>query len=245
MTPTDIPFTRLLRVETRKLFDTRSGLILTVSAIGLAILAVVARGLASEPRWFTLAGSAAIPLAMLMPALGILTVTGEWRHRTALTTFALEPRRGRVLAAKCLPPVAATVVGCVFALLAALPMNAIAAAVHGVEATWTVAPTKVLGWIATMVLLTGGGLGMGLLLLNAPAAIVIYLSSTALWSAVALLGDMGAILAEWLDLNRTTNPLMNGELTGESALRLAVSVLAWIVIPMAAGALRISRKEIG
>ncbi|MFD8528254.1 ABC transporter permease [Streptosporangium canum] len=245
MTPIDIPFTRLLRVETRKLFDTRSGLILAVSALGLALVAVVARGLTSEPRWFTLAGTAAISLGTLLPVLAILTVTGEWRHRTALTTFALEPRRGRVLAAKCLPPLAVTVAGCVFALLAALPMTAVAAAVHGVEATWAVAPAKVLGWIATMVLVTGQGLGMGLVLLNAPAAIVICLASTALWSTVARLGDMGAILAGWLDLNLTTNPLMNGGLTGDAALRLTVSVFVWIVVPVAAGILRISRKEIG
>ncbi len=41
--------------------------------------------------------------------LGILTVTGEWSHRTALTTFTLEPRRSRVLLAKCLPPLLVTV----------------------------------------------------------------------------------------------------------------------------------------
>jgi ABC-2 type transport system permease protein len=245
MTATGIPFSRLLRVETRKLFDTRSGVILAVGALGLALTAVVVRGLLSEAGWFTLAGAAAIPLGMLMPVLGILTVTGEWRHRTALTTFALEPRRWRVLAAKCLPPLAATVAGCALALLAAVPMTAVAAAVHGVETTWTVEPARVLGWLVTMVLLTGEGLGLGLLLLNAPAAIVICLAGTVVWNTVAQLGDLGATLAGWLDLNVTTNPLMSGELTGDAALRLATSVLAWIVIPVAVGMLRVAKKEIG
>ncbi|MEW9547337.1 hypothetical protein [Nonomuraea sp. NPDC050783] len=235
----------MLRVEARKLFDTRSGMVLTACLLGLVIAAVVGRGFVAEPRFFRLAGTAAIPLAILLPVLAILTVTGEWRHRTALTTFTLESRRGRVLAAKCLPPLAATVVACLFALLVAVPATAMAAAVQGAEADWAVPPATVLGWVATMILITAQGLALGLALLNAPAAIVISLGSTAIWSAIGQLGDVGATLAGWLDLNTTTSPLTGGEaMTGGEAARLAVSVLAWIVIPAAFGALRVSRMDI-
>ncbi|MFI7222082.1 hypothetical protein ACIBO5_02585 [Nonomuraea angiospora] len=241
-----IPFGRLLRVETRKLFDTRSSMIMTglMAVLALALVAGRAVVLTEPPKLFTLAGSAAIALGILLPVLAVLTVTAEWSHRTALTTFALEPRRARILAAKCLPALGTAVVACLFALVAAVPATAVAAAVRGVEPSWNVAPQTVLGWITVMVLMTAQGLAMGLLLLNAPAAIVICMAGTALWSFVAQLGEPGETLAAWLDLNATTNPLMGGTWTWEAAARLATSVLAWIVIPGALGFLRVVRKDV-
>ncbi|MEV4011538.1 hypothetical protein AB0J35_13635 [Nonomuraea angiospora] len=241
-----IPFGRLLRAETRKLFDTRSSMITTGVLAVLAVALVTGRAvvLTGPPKLFTLAGSAAIALGILLPVLAVLTVTSEWSHRTALTTFTLEPRRARVLAAKCLPALGAAVVACLFALVAAVPATAVAAAVRGVEASWYVAPQTVLGWIAVMVLMTAQGLAMGLLLLNAPAAIVICMTGTALWSFVAQLGGAGETLAAWLDLNATTNPLMGGAWAWETAARLATSVLAWIVIPGGLGVLRVVRKDV-
>jgi hypothetical protein len=41
----------------------------------------------------------------------MLTMTAEWSQRTALTTFTLEPRRDRVLAAKVVASLAISVVG--------------------------------------------------------------------------------------------------------------------------------------
>ncbi|WP_433429125.1 hypothetical protein [Nonomuraea sp. CA-141351] len=237
-------FMTLVRVETRKLFDTRSSKILTAILVTVGVGSVVARGLVSGPHFFTLAGTAGIGFGTLLPVLAILTMTGEWSHRTALTTFTLEPRRGRVLAAKCVPPLAAAVAACLLAMLVAAPVTAAVAAAQGVPATWQVAPHTVLGWVAAMVILTAEGLAMGLLLLNAPAAIVIYLSTPILWSAIGRLGRAGEVLAGWLDLNSTTNPLTNGDFSGGDLARLATSALAWIGIPMAVGVLRVSRKDI-
>ncbi len=88
------------------------------------------------------------------------------------------------------------------------------------------------------------GLALGLLLQNAPAAIVICLSSTMAWSAIGRLGATGETLAAWLDLGTTTAPLTAGALTGDQAARLAVSVLCWIIVPMAAGVVRAIRKDV-
>ncbi|MFD0473812.1 hypothetical protein ACFQ0B_40345 [Nonomuraea thailandensis] len=64
-----------------------------LAAVALALVA--GRGLFAGPAdLYTLANTAAIAMGVLLPVLGILTVTGEWSHRTALTTFTLEPRRG-------------------------------------------------------------------------------------------------------------------------------------------------------
>ncbi|MEO3791768.1 hypothetical protein ABGB14_16295 [Nonomuraea sp. B10E15] len=240
-----VPFPTLLRVETRKLVDTRGSRIIAGVLVALAVGSVVGRGAVSGPEFQTVAGTAGIVFGILLPVLAILTVTGEWSHRTALTTFTLEPRRGRVMAAKCLPPLVASVVACAFALVVAVPVTAAVAAAQGVPADWQVAPPPLAGWTATTVLLTAQGLALGTVLMNAPAAIVICLSSTVVWSVVGRLGAAGEAAMEWLDLNTATVPLVNGDMTGGDAARLAVSALAWIVLPMAAGMVRTMRREIG
>ncbi|GAA3475254.1 ABC transporter permease [Nonomuraea roseola] len=246
MTHTTVPtpFRRLLWAETRKLFDTRSGKIMTAVLIALTLASIVGRGLSSGPRLDVLATTAGIGYGTLLPVLGILSVTGEWSHRTVLTTFALEPRRRRVLVAKCLPPLITAVVASLFAMLVAVPVTAVVADVQDVPAVWDADPLALLGWAVTGVLVVAQGLAMGMLLLNAPAAIVICLAAPMLWSAVGRSGPTGSFLAEWFDLGATTGPLMDGALTGGDAIRLAVSVLLWIVAPMAAGVLRVVRKEV-
>ncbi|MDP9849568.1 hypothetical protein [Streptosporangium lutulentum] len=241
---TPIPFRRLLAVEARKLFDTRNGKIIFAIMIVLTLASVIGRGVASGPHLHTLIGTAGIGFGTLLPVLGILTVTGEWSHRTALTTFALEPRRLRVPAAKCLSLLITTVAACLFAILVAIPVTAVVSGVQDVPATWEVEPLALLGWIATGVLVVAEGLALGMLLLNAPAAIVILLVTPVVWSAVSGLGATGKALAGWLDLNTTANPLMAGDMTGGDAARLAVSAIVWIVVPMTAGAVRVIRKEV-
>lgn len=239
-----IPFRRLVAVETRKLFDTRSGQVMAVILIVLTVALIAGRGLTAGPRLGMLIGTAGIGFGTLLPVLGILTVTGEWSHRTALTTFTLEPRRSRVLLAKCLPPLLVTVAACLFAILVAVPVTAVVAGVREAPADWAVDPRALLGWTAGCVLVVAMGLALGLLLQNAPAAIVICLSSTMAWSAIGRLGATGETLAAWLDLGTATAPLTAGALTGDQAARLAVSVLCWIIVPMAAGVVRAIRKDV-
>ncbi|WP_214317856.1 hypothetical protein [Nonomuraea sediminis] len=240
---TSIPFHRLLSAEARKLFDTRSGKIMTVVLIALTLASIVARGAVSGPRLYTLIETAGIGFGTLLPVIGILTVTGEWSHRTALTTFTLEPRRLRVLAAKCLPPLLTAVAGSLLAMMIAVPVTAAVAGVQDVPANWEVAPAALLGWTTTNVLAVAMGLSVGMLLLNAPAAIVICLAAPMLWTVVARLSATGEVLAEWLDLGTTAAPLMSGDLSGTQAARLTVSVIFSIAIPMTLGVLRVIRKE--
>ncbi|WP_182901526.1 ABC transporter permease [Microbispora sp. H10830] len=241
---TPVPFRRLLAVEARKLVDTRSGKIISLIMVGLVIASVVARGAVVGPKLQTLVGTAGIALGTLLPVLGILTVTGERAHRTALTTFVLEPRRHRVLAAKCLPPLLAAVALSLFAMLVAVPATAVVSEVRNMAAVWEVQPLGLLGWTGGNVLVAAAGLALGALLLNAPAAIVINFSAPVLWAVVGRLGSVGATLAEWLDLNTTATPLMSGDMTWSEGARLATSVVFWIVIPMAVGLVRVLREEV-
>jgi hypothetical protein len=238
-----VPFRRLVAMETRKLFVTRSGAVLLAVLVALTLLAVAARAAVTDPKLFTLITTAGIGYGTLLPVLGILPVTGEWRHRTVLTTFALEPRRGRVLAATCVPPLFMAVVASAVAMLLAVPATAVAVAVRGVAADWAVSPSALFGWTVLNVLLVAMGLALGTLLLNAPAAIVIYLSAPILLGLLGRLGATGETLAGWLDLGAAAGPLATGSMTGGEAARLGVAALCWIVVPMAGGVLRVLRKE--
>ncbi|MGO1974100.1 MAG: hypothetical protein ACTH2Q_14180 [Propionibacteriaceae bacterium] len=239
-----IPFHRLVAVEMRKLFDTTTNKVLALAMVAMIIGLVALRGMVAGPELDLLFATTTIAFATILPVLGILSITSEFGHRTALTTFALEPRRARVMLAKCIPPVISAVLATGFALLAALPATAITAQVQGVPADWTLELLPTLGRIATNIVMVGFGLGLGMLLLNAPAAIVIALGSMMAWNVVRLLGDAGVTLRAWLDLNATTGPLAHGSMTGVELARLAASVALWIVLPITAGIVRIIRKEV-
>ncbi|MBF8186212.1 ABC transporter permease [Nonomuraea sp. K274] len=237
--PQRVPFHRLVLVETRKLFDTRSSKILTAIVPALTVAAVVARAVTIRADLHTLIGTASVGY-ILLPVIAILTVTGEWSHRTALTTFTLEPRRLRALAAKSVPALGLGVVATAFAVLVAAPVTAVA----GAQDAWNVTPLALLGLTAMNVISLCQGMALGLLLLNAPVAIVIYLLSPMVWAFVAQAGDAGASVASWLDLGTTTAPLWSGGWTGLGAAQLAVSMVFWLVLPATLGAVRVLRKEV-
>ncbi|MGH3663264.1 MAG: hypothetical protein ACRDTQ_15570 [Micromonosporaceae bacterium] len=239
-----IPFARLLAVETRKLFDTRSGMILSAVLVALTIAAITGRGVVAGPDFGLLIGTAGIGHGIVLPVLGILTVTNEWSHRTALVTYALEPRRGRVLAAKCLPPLLAAVLASGLAMAVAAPITAVTAELQQAPPNWDVSVWPLLGWTATNVLLVATGLAVGMLLLNAPAAIVLCMTTPILWALISKLGAAGEFSARWLDLNTNSAALSRGDLTGGDVAHLAASIGFWIVIPLVVGAARVRRKDV-
>ena len=101
--PTGIPMSRLIRVELRKLVDTRAGrwLLLGIALVTVGAVAVYTLAAdASELTFEHFVNVSVLPLSWLLPVLGIMAVTSEWTQRTGLVTHTLEPRRSRVLAAK-------------------------------------------------------------------------------------------------------------------------------------------------
>src|SRR6476646_7633653 len=106
-------------LEVRKSLSTRSGLAVVFSALLLAPAAVaVAAGTASEHLDSVLGPLVVTGLltALVLVSLGVLSTAGEWSHGSIQTTFLLEPRRGRVIAAKS---GAVALLGAVIALVAA------------------------------------------------------------------------------------------------------------------------------
>jgi hypothetical protein len=112
--------------------------------------------------------------------IGALATTGEFRHQTLTPTFLATPRRGVVLGAKT---VALSLIGAGFglvALVASVGLGAAALTVFDVDAlvqdseTWLMAGRIVLA----MALWAAIGVGLGVLVPNQVASIVIVLAFT-------------------------------------------------------------------
>src|ERR1700752_997111 len=101
--PAPIPMSRIVSVELRKSFDTRSGFWLLASVGILAVLATGATILFAPDSAITydsFGAAIGVPLAIILPMIAILSVTSEWSQRTGLTSFTLVPHRGRIIRAK-------------------------------------------------------------------------------------------------------------------------------------------------
>ena len=116
----------------------------------------------------TVFGFSAVFTAVFAAVSGILAFTTEAEHHTAHQTFAAEPRRGIVIAAK-----AATTAGYSALLgLAGLASGAIGAALGGVEVGDTSTIPATIGWATGFAVLAGIlGLGVGLIARQSAAAI--------------------------------------------------------------------------
>jgi len=127
--------------------------------------------------------SGAISAKTLVLVLGILMITSEYRHMTVTPTFLAAPRRSMVVTAKLL---AAAAVGVVFAAVAvsvAIITGFICYAAAGETFTLGVdkAPQAILGIVLVITVYTIVGIGVGTLLRNQVAALLIALG----WSLAA------------------------------------------------------------
>ncbi len=243
-----IPFTRLVRVELRKLYDTRAGRWLLIAMAATTVILVVVMWFAAtvedQTTFDDVVQAVAFPQALLLPVLGVLSVTSEWSQRTGLTTFTLEPRRGRVLAAKVAAAgVAALAVGAVV-IVVAIAGYAVGTAAFDWPGVWSFGVTEVLDLALGQLLNVLAGIAFGVLFLNSAAAITLYYVLPLIWSVLTGLIDALDGVARWADMNRTSSPLWEFTIHGVQWARLAVSALVWIGVPLAIGIWRVLRAEI-
>jgi hypothetical protein len=242
-----VPFARLVHVELRKMLDTRAGRWLIIGigvaiAAALVILFFVDGG---QHRFEDYLQATTMPTAIILPVVGILAVTSEWSQRTGLVTFTLEPRRVRVGWAKFLASMLVAVGA--FALSVALAALAHQAAItlRGITPGWDIGALMVSGAALYVFLGLAQGVGFGMLFKNTPAAIVAYFALPTVWGILTGLIPSLRTAAEWLDLNRTMNPLfMGSSLTGEQWAHLGTSLAVWVALPLAVGMWRLSRAEV-
>lgn len=238
-----VPVSRLVRVELRKMADTRAGMWLLIGiAVLVGVVSTVFMITADQPdRTFVkLIAAAAIPQMMLLPVLGILLVTSEWTQRTALVSFTLEPVRMRVVVAKV---IAALVFG-VAAVLVTVVVGAALTLIGGNEVAWNGAGVEAIGRLAlvqeVMVL---RGLAFGLVILNSAGALATYFI---LPTAVSLLTTAWKALhdvAPWINFD--AGILLQGvPVSSEQWAQFGVTILIWMALPFAAGLFRVMRKEV-
>ncbi len=240
-----VPLGRLVKVEMRKMIDTRAGmwLIIAIVAITLLITVVFMFTAPSEERTFlAFMGIMAAPQGFLLPVLGILLITQEWGQRTGMVTFTLEPHRGKVIGAKVLAALAFGLAAVVLAIVLAT----FGAAVSGAPDAWAGIGADDLGKFA-LLQLSGllQGLAFGLIFLNSAAAIVTYFVLPIAFSVLSSLWGALRDVQPWIDLGTSQQPLFSaGSVTGEQWAQVATGMLIWVVLPFLLGLWRVLRAEV-
>lgn len=240
-----IPLTRMVRVELRKMADTRAGMWLLIAIVGLtaAIITIFFLTAPETDRTFmNFMGATATPQGFLLPVLGILLVTSEWGQRTALVTFTLTPVRGRVLAAKV---VAALLFG-LAALLVAIGVGALATVLGGAPDAWQGVGLDDFGKFA-LLQATGvvQGLAFGLVLLNSAGAIVAFFLLPIVFTLLAGFWSALRDIQPWIDLAFAQQPLFTAsDMSSEQWLQLAITSAIWVALPFVVGAVRVLRREV-
>lgn len=247
-----IPTSRIVGVELRKMFDTRSGFWLLVS-IGVLSVAATVSAIVFAPdsarTYMTFASAVGLPMSVILPMIAILAVTGEWSQRSGLTTFSLVPNRSRVIGAKA---IAATLVGIVAVLVAfavGTVGNFVGSALAGLDPVWNIGPADaaqiLLGNLVGMAI----GFTLGVLLRNSPAAIVGYFVLSFVLSGIfqllALVRAGFTDFQPWVDWNTTQTTLFQGKTS--SALewtQLGSTTAIWIVVPLILGLTLVRRSEV-
>ena len=249
---TRTPFHRLVRVELRKSYDTRASfwLLATIALVVLAaeviVLAVVT--VQDQPVSFgDFIAVAAFLTSFLLPVLGIMVVTTEWSQRTAMVTFALEPRRSLVIVAKALVGVLLTLATVAASIAIGLVCTLLYGAFEG-HIDWMFGWPDFLAFLITQVLAMLGGFALAALLLNTPAAIVVFFIYKWVLPILFALGAalMGwfETLAPWLDFQAAQVAIWDWSSDAEDWAHLVVSGLLWLGVPLAVGIRRVLRAEV-
>jgi ABC-2 type transport system permease protein len=250
-TPT--PFSRLVRVELRKTWDTRAGfwlLLCTAVLTGVVMVIQLAVVLTQDlvVSYNDFLTSTNFSIAVLLPVIGILLLTSEWSQRTAMVTFSLEPRRPLVILAKLVVGLGLALAAVAIALVLAAACNALYGALSDFPVDWDISVLQTLAFLLLQVIGILTGFAFAALLLNSPAAIVLYMVYSFVLPGIfgigaELIGWFGDI-QPWIDFNAAQGPLVDASMTGEDWAHFAVSGLIWLVLPLAIGIWRVLRAEV-
>ncbi len=242
-TPGPIPFARLVRVEWSKATDTRAArwlLALVALSTAAMMLVPVLAPTTFDQTHASYLRVGALGLTILLPVVAILLFTGEWTQRSIMTTFTQEPRRIRVVNAKLVVSLVLGGGGAVFGgVVAAAGLGLAAASGRGLEADLSAgAITASLLYVLLNVL---AAVALGALLQNSAAAIA---ASFALPAGFALLGTASTLVSEWIDMSTPWNWVLQNDWGGHVP-QIAVSIVFWVAVPLAAGVVRTMRRDVG
>lgn len=236
---------RLARVELRKMVDTRAGFWVQLGVLVLTVTFAIVAAIIGSTEDHRLQGifvAAVWPAYALLPVVGILLVTSEWSQRTTLITFALVPRRSRVIVAKLAAGVLFASASVVVALGIAALVTAVAA--PGIPGTWSLSGIVFGQLLLIVVVAMVMGLAFGAAILSSAPAIVLSFVLPLGWSA---LGSIRALegLARWLDSSKSFAPLADHVANPTEWARVGTTLALWLLVPAAIGLWRIARSEVG
>jgi ABC-type transport system involved in multi-copper enzyme maturation permease subunit len=207
-----------------------------------------------------LLGAGYFAILILAPVMGVLCVTGEYRHKTMTTTLVLVPVRTRVLMAKVLTTALWSIFIGLLTLVAvvavALPWNA---GLGGVTSQVTDQAGAVIpGLLASAVLLGLFGLGFGTLVKNQMAAILLTIGGSLILESllVALARAIFHYDLNWLP--NAAGAALAGDIArgfgggggareGERLLQWwqgGLVMLAWGIVPLTIGYFTTFRRDV-
>ena len=249
--PAPIPLTRIIGVELRKMFDTRSGFWLLTS---IGITALVATGAVilfapdSALTYNSFAAAIGVPMTIILPIIAILSVTSEWSQRSGLTTFTLVPHRGRVIWAKAISAVGVGIVSSVVAFSSGALGNVVGTTITGTDLVWDLTFENLLYITFANVLGLMMGFMLGVLIRNSAGAIVGYfvysLVLPVIFELLASLQEWFRDLQGWVDFNFSSSQLFDGALTSTQWAHLGVSGFIWLIAPLTVGVWLMLRSEV-
>ena len=245
--------TALLKAELLKLRTTRTFVALAAIAIGTSLTLTALISLLDEPTQKSVLTDvfASDTSSLFILILAIVGISGEWRHRTIVSSVLAAPDRRKFLAAKTLAFAAA---GLVLSLMISSAVAILGFSILSIRDL----PVPEAGELAVQIgrnaaiaaLLGALGVGIGALVRNQVVAIVgvLVLSSVVEPMLLGIIPDVGrfgpltALPISVADLAGTDDDLKDiGMLSPNIAV---LAMLAWISAFFAAGATLLRRRDL-
>ena len=162
-----------------------------------------------------------------------------------LTTFALVPRRERVIAGKLLAGLALALAAVAVCLLASVAATALAPVVGHGTGRWDLTAAGVAASVlyTTMWMLAGAALGL-LVMRSAPAIVVSFLFPMGIAALTAGLPGAADAL-QWIDLGTTSTELASAHLaiSGRDWAQIATGFALWVLLPLGVGFVRLRHRD--
>lgn len=192
-----------------------SGVVMALTALIVALAAFTAAGYPGHtfaaphtvPQYRLLLGSGYLAALYVAPVLGVLCITTEYRHKVLTTSLLISPRREQVLGAKAVATVLWGFLLCVGSLVivGAMGLTWLWADGGSVSGALGQAGAVIPGLFGAFALLSLYGLGIGVLLRNQIAGVLITLGFTVIIEQiiVALFEHVLNVTINWLPAEAT------------------------------------------